>query len=473
MSPKARTTEKLKNVVLVVLFITAILLLYLLWRGDSASALRLSDLIPFSGEPAYVPACEDVIVPKSLIISDGSGSFAVKRDGLKDAFSKACELSKELCAGSANVDEITQEQFETARDSYPSALLYWDYPIPAQEFFEYFGIDAGTSLSGLGNIRCLGFSEAEISSLFIADPEAGTYYRLVASEEHPGFTEQLSSFAEGVEKVYYPAFAVLGGESGALIPLKMSSSLTECSFEPEGGSDPQKYYNSVAETIFGDTFDFVRRITDSFGNVTYMYGYGAKTFTVFAAGGIEYKAETEGSSRGFFGDLKTALEFAGKCGAFPEDKRLSYRLADYSVSGTGRLRVYEFRFAACVDGAVVYRESGYPFTVVVSRGAVSDYLGDGIVVSYGQTSGGAAAVDAVNTVANNSNHMYKVLNGDVLSENSDEAFNFVSGSLTGMSSGYYENKAARVLVPCWVVTTAQGTVFYFNLYDGTPLGYSE
>jgi hypothetical protein len=68
--------------------------------------------------------------------------------------------------------------------------------------------------------------------------------------------------------------------------------------------------------------------------------------------------------------------------------------------------------------------------------------------------------------------MFKVLHGDVLSENSDEAFTFVSDSLSTMSVGYYDNRPSRQLIPCWAISTLQGTVFYFDLYDGTPLGYS-
>jgi hypothetical protein len=472
MNSRTRAKEKLKNAVLVVLFILAILLLYLLWRPDSVRSLRLSDILPFSGDRAYVPGCEEVTIPEKLIAGDGSGSFTVRTTGLDGAFSRAVELSKELCGGSADIYEITEEQFELARDTYPAAFLYWNYSIPVQEFFDYYGIDAGVSLAALGNMSCLGFSEAEESSLFVADPEAGTFYRLVSESVHAGFTAELAKLSGEGGSVCYPAYTILGGTNRTLVPLSMESSLSECSYEPEGGADPARYFSTVAETIFGETFDFVRRITDGFGNITYMYGYGAKTFTVYSAGGVEYRAETEGSSRGFFGDLRTALEFAGKCGAFPEDGRLRYRLAACSVSGTGRLRTHEFSFLAYIDGIPVNSEEGYPFTVTVSNGGVSGYKRSTFTITGFASSGPEAVGDAVNTVANNSNHMYKVLNGDVLSENSDEAFTFVSDSLSTMSVGYYDSEPARQLIPCWAISTLQGTVFYFDLYDGTPLGYS-
>ena len=81
----------------------------------------------------------------------------------------------------------------------------------------------------------------------------------------------------------YPASEILGF-GRAYVAVSVESSLSEGSFISEAAERGRDLRTSMAEAVMGENFDFVRRISDGFGNTTYMYGYGQKTFTARADG---------------------------------------------------------------------------------------------------------------------------------------------------------------------------------------------
>ena len=100
-------------------------------------------------------------------------------------------------------------------------------------------------------------------------------------------------------------------------------------------------------------------------------------------------------------------------------------------------------------------------------------------LSYTETGRGTAraAVSPANVIANNSHHIYNVLNGSVLAAASDEAFEYAARAAKSLAMGYYaegsSGSRSATLVPCWILTAGDGVRFYFDLYSGTPLGYTK
>ena len=70
-----RLWENIKNVILVVLFITTTLLLYLLWGGKSSAKLDLGELLSFVGSRGNSVSIEDVLKPSAIAWGEGDGSF--------------------------------------------------------------------------------------------------------------------------------------------------------------------------------------------------------------------------------------------------------------------------------------------------------------------------------------------------------------------------------------------------------------
>ncbi|MDD3290572.1 MAG: hypothetical protein PHT29_06785, partial [Eubacteriales bacterium] len=58
-------TEHLKTVILVVLFFTTILLLYLLWTLDAQNRFHLPDILP-QRQALEVPKAEDMLIPEQV-----------------------------------------------------------------------------------------------------------------------------------------------------------------------------------------------------------------------------------------------------------------------------------------------------------------------------------------------------------------------------------------------------------------------
>lgn len=58
--------------------------------------------------------------------------------------------------------------------------------------------------------------------------------------------------------------------------------------------------------------------------------------------------------------------------------------------------------------------------------------------------------------------------------NSDERFNYVTGSICDMSSGYLYKEEEKELVPCYVISMARGNLaVYFDIYTAELLGFNN
>ena len=479
MSESKRFLENLKTVILVVLFVTTILLLYLLWSGGNRANLDISELLPFIGGKESTLQCSDVLVGSSVAWGEGDGSFQYRTSNMPGHQQYFIDQFKALYDGTVLSYSVTEDEFFQALRQSKSSILMWDVNIPFEEFCQFNGITAAGG-EGIAYISSLSISAAASDSVIVHDGINNLYYRLACEgasiSPYPGYypAEGVSQYYE-YNTIYYPADIVLGSSSGALLPIMESSSLKPCRYESEAAEDSEELGISMAEAVFGDTFDFVRRITDDFGTVTYMYGYGQKTLTANNDGSFEYKAETSGESAGYFGDLKTALDFVSSCGGWDSDgvEEISYRLVDASWTGNGRAIEYTFSFAPFIRDHQVHSEGKYPIIVGVSSGEVSYYYRNAFSLKAFAEGDGGPVSDAANVIASNASHMYKVMNDDALSPNTDEAFAYVANAVVSMRKGYYRYDSDNSIVPCWTIQMDDGTRFFFDLYEGVPLGFAR
>ena len=469
MTDSKRIVENIKNVILVVLFLTTILLLYLLWSGDSSSPIVLSDILPFIEKESDAPEWLDVIVPEYLAVGSGDGSFKVEYQDMTAVRDESIAILAEIYEGTLQVYTITEDQYNKAMSQYACAIIGWPADLPYQEFCQKCGIESSAA-EGIDFMSSLAYSDAAGDSVFIHDAVNKLHYRLAL--EGADFARPVITGDAAGQSAYYPASVILGCSSSALIPISEHSSQQVCRYARE--SDDERTRISIAEGIFGDTFDFVRRMTDDFGTVTYMYGYGQKTLTVLQDGSYEYKAETSGESQGFFGDLETALKFVAQCGGWGgEDQGISYRLVEAEEKGTQRDRSCTFGFAGFIGDNRIYAENGLPLVVTVKSGSISYYYRNAVTLAEAEAGETAPVCDAANVIASNAGHMYKVENNDALSPDTDEAFSVIADSVDSVSMGYYLFEGDDSLLPCWVVRLSGGDCFFFDLYGGSPLGFSK
>jgi len=473
---KSRRIENLKTLLLVVLFLTTILLLYLLWMQKESRGFSVSDILGYSKETVITASADSVIKPDYAAYSSGDGSFRMVSGGTLALQEHAISIIKAGLENSgAAVSEISREQYYTAISSYSSFLFKTCVDFPTADFASYFGFNNASSLGSVTHISSIAFSDAAKESVFISDEIVGKYYR-VLFEEGGEWVSELLKGAMLSGEIYYLSGAVLGGSGKALIPLYTSSKLDYCEYRNEHDEGGRDLRSGMAEAVFGENFDFVRRLTDSFGNITYMYGYGQKVFIANADGSFDYSSEVSGSySKDFFTDLETALTFASECGGWKYSGGESgFMLSGYEVEGTGRACARTFSFVQQVEGETICSESGPAIQITVDSGQVSHMSRNVAVVAAPQYSVDTFEItDAANVVAENCNHIYNILNSNTLAAEADEAFSFASDAVSQVGIAYFRSSKDEIMSPCWRIDTSEGAVFYFDLYTASPLGFTR
>jgi hypothetical protein len=274
--------------------------------------------------------------------------------------------------------------------------------------------------------------------------------------------------------VCYTIGNILGGDNQELMPLFEESSLMPVRWKSDSEETSQSIRLLLLESLFGENLDFVRRIADNAGNVTYLYGYGKKTFTYQSDGVLEYKNEAaDATAGGFYKDLETALSFAAVNGLWDgaEASGLRLTLRNAEVISNGKQEGYRFGFGAHIAEHPLYYEAGLPLIVEVLDGQVSYLRSDMIAVERMPAHGQEKPVqDPANVIARNYNHIYNVSTGNVLSVNQDIAFQYVVSSVRDVRVGLVRLLNNEWLQPAWILETRGGQRFYFSLYEAIPIG---
>ena len=450
-----KTKENIKMIIIVVLFLTTILLLYLIWGGSDE--VKVSDLIPRFGRDADEIEVGSSVEPDKTYYSAGDGSFRCVSDSYY-TFRQIMEKFRNFSDKSTVMSmEIQKEQFEEAIKNHPSVIAEFTYTFPFAELCSDLGIGGSNAYSNIGNINSVCFSSAATDSLLVANTAEKKYYRLVSDSVDLEFEEPFS-FAQDYN--CYEVSRVLGVGEGGLFPLLSQTYLQEGSCS-ESNNISAEEYTEIARIFFGDSFDFVRRISDSFGNHTFMYGFGQKTLTLGADGSIEYKAEAEtGNSGGFYGDLKTAKSFINavimRHYAYPEDVNGGLKLKSVTQTGSGKSAAYTFRFVQYCECELYDPEgNGYALEITVENGQVSRLKSKIVLMDtlpYDETLP-HQVVDAANVIAANAP--------------SDEAFVRIAENYRSMDEVLYISEGK--LLPAWKLTLDDGSILFYDLFTGESM----
>lgn len=469
MNERTKRLEKFKTAVIVVLFLTTILLLNLTWRSEGTPAFRLSSVLDLISPDVWVPEPEEFMKPDDTVCGFGDATFSIDAQRAEDDLERILDIFRTEGGTSFLIDEVTDQQYREMMNGFRTLKVELSCPVPFGEYCDRSGISRTSSFDLVGSIDALFVSDAAPESVFVEGN--GRCWRFIADSE-TDYAEPLLATLERSEPIYYTAGSMLGNENTALLPLAVSYSVTETEGKSETAGDLEKAGREMAESVFGENFDFVRRITDSFGNVTYMYGYGEKTLTCLADGSFEYRTgSADAPDPGYYSSLQTAITFVATHGGWGDDRRsLDYRLCSAQEEGSGRNKVYTFGFAQILGGVRLVSEDGPAITVKVGGGEVS-YYRRAVTIATTQFALEQQAVDAANVLAGNCHLISSVLGGSVLAATSDEEFAFVASKFRKATAAYVVREDS--LLPAWVITMDGGKDFFFGLYDAVPLGFTR
>ncbi len=484
--------EKIKNFSLVALFLSTVLLLYFFWGNISFERIGLSNQ-PATENIQKITAA--MIKPDKVIVNFGDGNYTVLPASKSNLWSNELEsdsMTKELSrfgqAGDILVEEIAYAKYQEVM-RYRSINAAFTYNIPTSDFCKYFHIEKPSSYDAIETITSVGYSIAVDNSIFIYDGKNRKYYRLVADGSQT-VTMDFPSIISAVESQgyvnYYPVSSYTGEdvENSTLVPQSVESNLSKFEFRQDTYTYQTDKIIDLAESFFGENFDFVRKIKEENGTLIYMYGYGQNVLIVDTDGSVEYKEEQISSNQqGFLESLKTAVQYVSEHGSW--ESLNGARLTPYLktvISDPNKKKGYQFIFGMEINGTRLFYEEGDPIVVNVTDGQVTYYKRNLIDFDQEELDAMAAyssedAFSSVNLIAQNYLYIYNVLlqYGDINTDlNPDIMFESIAAMVTDMQTGYLRlaNEEAREIIPVWIVSI-NDTDIYFDLYSAEPVSYSK
>ena len=137
MNERARKLEKLKNAVIVVLFLTTVLLLNLTWRSEGTGRFRLSSVLDFISPDVWVPDASEFVAADYTVCGFGDATFSRETDrAASDLAAILQTLRTESSNASFLVNEVTVQQYREMITGFRSLKVELSCPVPFGEFCE-------------------------------------------------------------------------------------------------------------------------------------------------------------------------------------------------------------------------------------------------------------------------------------------------------------------------------------------------
>ena len=286
---KAKPIEIIKNVLIVLLTLSAVYLVCVNWGNmDIRSLLEKKETVDLPEQTADALKTQEVIKPLQEGIWIGD---EFRETETWPTFLESLRSLGETSG--ANAQELTEAKIYMQKECW---YLYIKFAegLPFEGFCKQFGI-ASANFGNVSNLAELRYYAEDSGAIYLLEEKSRRIYRLGVSNEACANLRKMISQEE-------TAFPIIEKK-----PHFYESTLA---FTDENIRENE--VDSFAKGFFGDGFDFVRRVEDSQGTLTYMYGYNKKVLTVTKSGSIEYKEELEPAeiAQGFYASLGTALQFA-------------------------------------------------------------------------------------------------------------------------------------------------------------------
>ena len=470
--------ERIKNVLIVVLFLTTVLLLSFFWQD----AVSLRDLTPIimNEEGSYVPEAQELIRPRYILLNYGADIYTLLsagevRDG-ETIYDKVKAIAAEYMSSAYTSEQIEASQYQEVM-SYASVVMRFDYNIPLVEYMERNDMESSTDLSDIPEMTSIGFSSASSENLFIVNRETNTYYRIVLNDE-----KKISELSERVRELieeeesynyvpYYNMSDIVGVENDALMPLYMSTGAAQISGKKEFSIDDEEELSRTASGFFSSGLDFVRKITENKGAVLYMYGT-SQSLIINEDGSLEYSENIENYQHGpadFYDSLDTVIEYVANHGGWDNLYRNGYQpyLKDAFPVTSGEYEGYHFEFGLEYDGVEVEYTEGAILSADVYGSQVTSYRRDILILpeNYGEQedAGEWYAMAPIDVLTNNYEKICSIV-----STGSFEEMTAAVSSIKFCCMRDRENDPLKIK-PAWLIIMSDGHQLWFDAEDGKLL----
>ncbi|MDR1136524.1 MAG: hypothetical protein LBL49_10205 [Clostridiales Family XIII bacterium] len=520
--------EKIKNVLIVVLILSTILLLHFLWNDNPVGDFSIPVLGGERVEPILI---KTVMNPDKITVSFGGENYTVIAPSAGDWDSSAAgqgatrgiiqRLQEFSLSGMIMPSGISKSDFN---DVIRARSIRADFPfaIPFSEFCTEYNLRGLARIDLIESFTGVAYSEASPNSVFFFNMQEDKYYRLAANEADTDFDALITDIERRDKASFYPLRMYSGVENEVMIPLDMQIAMAQIPYSNNAdavSSDEDDETTGMAKKLFGSSFDFTRKIIEGNGTMVYMYGYGEMVLVVNRDGSFEYSASGRDSNGtvSFFEALNIALDFISRHGALEAHGQTPERMYLKSVEFNPDRKGYRFAFGFKIDDYAVHYLNDEALIVETSGSQAIYFKWDLIEYqaagAYTAGAGDEAEREALrpfDLLAENFVSLFGVLREHIIvneSENPDEEENFnslvstevmfetVVQGVSDVSAGYLRRETGNAneiiglsrgavniheedstgqiekLLPVWIFTI-MGVDFYFDLYEGDLVGYT-
>lgn len=472
----------MKTGIIVVLTLSTILLLCFFW-----SDATFEDISNYIEPEIEVTPVTEVIVPDAITVSFGGDAYAILpvnetaiwNGVLPEERSIIGEFRSFSKAGDIAVEEITKEQYQEVM-SYKSIKADFLYALDFRGLCNAYNIKWANSYEGISALTSIGYSEYSKECMFICDESKGKYYRLLSAKDNTEFTALLSEIKLSPFDTYYPLGTFLGIKNDVLIPLVLNKDLAEFTYQQEFYPTETEKINKIAQSFFGTSLEFIRKITEESGTITYMYGYGEKVLILNTDGNLEYKEEFKGENyvgQKQFEALQTALEYIANHGKWSLSGDTEMRPYLKNVESTpGNQNGYTFTFGMEVHGGRFLDTDDEGITITVVGGQVIHYKRNLFTMNSSGKSEVIQPLSAINMLTQNYTYIYEATSKNQETDTAlDEAtytFENTAETIENLQVGYLvkreRGEPEGQAIPVWMVTVGDSNI-YFDLYTNEPI----
>ena len=479
--------ERIKDIILVVLFLSTILLLYFFWEDISFKELYLQAFAPQETEKIYKEiSIEEVIAPSQIIVCQGEGNYNIERNYKKYFYNKNPEditnliycISRFSQEENILIEEIDKDRYNVIMEG-PSLKARFDYLMPYEQFCSIFGIKKALGTDNIRNISELGYSALMEGSILIYDRYEQKYFVITVGKEVNYFKKYLETLIANSETTYLPLNSILGEnvENQVLLPLSLTSEIEDFQYYREFSPEDSSNIPNIAKRFFGNNLDFVRRLKEESGTVIYMYGYGKKVLIANIDGTIEYKEETTGKniSSNFQDSLQAAMRFISSHGGFEtvNGQPLDIMLKNAKIPDEKGQR-YVFDFEIQIGNIPLYDQNGPGIHIEVINNEVAIYQRNYIEFPIMETAGEEReCYEPINMLALNHEYISEFLKKEGLIDTQGKktlTFEDIAELISKVDYGFIIPMGGTVAEVAWIVEFDDGGLYLaFDLEDATPI----
>lgn len=463
--------ERIKDLLLFVLFVSAIALAYL--NMD----FRFASLEKQAPDSLYAQDVKNIIMPRYFFYGEDQNIYTkiIKPDLKENIWADISPKIADYLLNAKSFEPIIKSEY-IEKFSNDSLLLGFGLPLKNADL-------ADLILSPKKDINRSSMTNpnTEISEIlvngrriYIKDAE-GNYFK-VDSPNRILFSKTKKIIAGSSSRSYRRIFerfdiSTVLGDSGeyknyVLIPFQYDSMVTarhaqrELKIESEEG---EKIIDQIAASIFGKSFDFVKRSVDSDGSIVMMYGLGEKSLIFTPRGDMVYRyrlGANEKSARAFTDNLRKAISFIEKSGGLPE----GLHLRSYSESGAES--IFNFTYEAA-GYKVLETDSPLGIRVVLSRGIITEVIRN--IMLPGEI---MLTADEFYTIENYTENNLDLISQKIGLITGDERYRraYVRSKIESIDMVF--TKFEQTLMPTWEMVIG-GHVFLFDAYTGENVEIPE